>query len=135
MNETESPAPQQPAYDPSFVQQFLDNQTVELHIKQQELEIKKKEVDNSHEYAVKLLDAQLVDRQQTRQHDKANSNLGGCIVLIVSLAVIGSLCYALHLNKDQFVKEFLQTLVIVLSSGGVGYSIGAAKKKKDDKSE
>jgi hypothetical protein len=127
------PAPLSPSYDPNLVQQFLDNQTVELHLRQQEQGNRKKELENGHEYALKLLEAQLADRQREREMLKSNISFSGSLLLVITLALIGALCYALYLNKDQFVKDFLQAVILLLSGGVGDYGLRALKGSKDNK--
>jgi len=121
--------------DPDIFKQLLENQSVDLLIRQQDQEIKKREIENSHEYALKVLEAQLVDRQREREQTKSTLSTSGCIISVITLFIVAGICYALYLNKDQLVIEVVKAIVYIITGGLGGYSIKKIKSHKDEPKE
>lgn len=118
-----------PYEDPEILRRILDNQANDIIARQTEQEIKRQEIETAHEYSLKLLDAQLIDRQRDREHQKS-TNSNGCLILaFLSLLFAGGICYALYLNKDNLVLEFLKAAVYLLAGGLGGWSFKVIKDK------
>ena len=124
-----------PFEDPEILRQILDNQANDILARQTEQEIKRQEIDTAHEYSLRLLDAQLVDRQRDREHQKS-INTNGCMILgFLCLLLAAGICYALYLNKDSLVLEFLKAAVFLLAGGLGGWSIKVVKDKSSTPKE
>ena len=90
-----------------------------------------REIETLHEYSLRLLDAQLVDRQRDREHQKSTNTNSSVIVGFLSLLFTAAICYALYLNKDQLVMELLKAVVFLVTGGVGGYSLKVVRDKSD----
>ncbi len=135
MSEDKDLIPKQPAVDQDVLRQFVENQAQELYIRQQEQVLRETEINNTHEYSLKLLDAQLIDRDRESESIRRNLRTTGTVLTVIVLAIIAGMCYALFLNKDQIVIELVKAIVLILAGGMGGYSIKALKTKKDEPKE
>ena len=135
MNDSESLQPQPELVEPDILRQFLGNQAQELYLQQQERVLRERELANTHDYALKLLEAQLTDRQQEREAMKSYLSTGGRFMVIIVLAIIGGIIYALYLNKDQIVIELIKAILYIVSGAIGGYSLKSLRGKKDEPKE
>jgi hypothetical protein len=121
--------------DPDIFKRLLENQSVELLTRQQDQEIKKRQIEITHEYALKNLEAQLVDRQREREHTRSTLSTGVRVIIVIILIIAGGICYALYLNKDQIVIEVVKAIVYVLTGMLGGYSVKGIRSRKDEPKE
>jgi hypothetical protein len=119
------------APDPDLLRRVLDNQANDILTRQREQDLREREINNAHEYALRLLDAQLADRQREREHQK-QTNTNGCLFgSFLFLLFAAAICYTLYLNKDQLVLEFLKAALFLLTGGLGGYSFKVVKDRND----
>lgn len=119
-----------PLLDSDMIRQFVDNQAQELAIRRQTLEINKMEINNSHQYALKNLDALKEDRKDQREHERrmqSKTILLVCIIIGV-FALFGGYC--LWIDKEKVLEEFFKFLIYAVPSAGGGYFYGYSKAKK-----
>lgn len=113
-----------------MIRQFVDNQAQELAIRRQTLEINKMEINNSHQYALKNLDALKEDRKDQREHER---RMQSKTILLVSI-IIGIFAlfggYCLWIDKEKVLEEFFKFLIYAVPSAGGGYFYGYSKAKK-----
>ena len=113
-----------------MIRQFVDNQAQELAIRRQTLEINKMEINNSHQYALKNLDALKEDRKDQREHER---RMQSKTILLVSI-IIGIFAlfggYCLWIDKEKVLEEFFRFLIYAVPSAGGGYFYGYSKAKK-----
>lgn len=119
-----------PLLDSDMIRQFVDNQAQELAIRRQTLEINKMEINNSHQYALKNLDALKEDRKDQREHER---RMQSKTILLVSI-IIGIFAlfggYCLWIDKEKVLEEFFRFLIYAVPSAGGGYFYGYNKAKK-----
>jgi hypothetical protein len=120
---------------PEFFQQFIKNQADEIAIRGQELAIRQKEIETSHEYAKSALDAQSEDLKDDRRSKKTErrDRLAFGLVALVILAIL--IIYALYLNKDDIAKEIVKAVAYLTAGAAGGYgaaTVRASKQRKDD---
>nr|DAQ29637.1 MAG TPA: hypothetical protein [Caudoviricetes sp.]DAS45446.1 MAG TPA: hypothetical protein [Caudoviricetes sp.] len=119
-----------PLLDSDMIRQFVDNQAQELAIRRQTLEINKMEINNSHQYALKNLDALKEDRKDQREHER---RMQSKTILLVSI-IIGIFAlfggYCLWIDKEKVLEEFFKFLIYAVPSAGGGYFYGYSKAKK-----
>lgn len=119
-----------PLLDSDMIRQFVDNQAQELAIRRQTLEINKMEINNSHQYALKNLDALKEDRKDQREHER---RMQSKTILLVSI-IIGIFAlfggYCLWIDKEKVLEEFFKFLIYAVPSAGGGYFYGYNKAKK-----
>ncbi len=116
--------------DPRWLD-FLDNQANDLISRQTEQELRKRELETTHEYSVRLLDAEFLDRQREREHQRSTSFNASMLIAFLSLLLAAGICYALYLNKDQLVMEFLKAILFIVTGGVGGYFLKAVRDKSE----
>nr|DAU87523.1 MAG TPA: hypothetical protein [Caudoviricetes sp.] len=119
-----------PLLNSDMISQFLENQAQEMAIRRQTLEINKMEINNSHQYALKNLDALKEDRKDQREHER---RMQSKTILLVSI-IIGIFAlfggYCLWIDKEKVLEEFFKFLIYAVPSAGGGYFYGYSKAKK-----
>jgi hypothetical protein len=117
--------------DPDLLRRILDNQANDIITRQTEQEIRRREIETGHEYSLRLLDAQLADKQRDREYLKSTNTKGSIVVGFLCVLVTAVFCYALYLNKDQLVMEFLKAVLFLVTGGVGGYSLKVVRDKAD----
>jgi len=128
--------PQEPDWlditqDPDLLRQILDNQANEMLTRQTEQELKRQQLHHTYEYSLKILEARLLDKQRDREHQRATNINGAMLIAFLSLLLAVGIGYALHLNKDQLVMEFLKGTLYVVTGGVGGYSLKRVRDKTE----
>ena len=59
----------------------------------------------------------------------SNKNI---VVGVLGGLVIAAFCYALYLNKDQVVMEFLKAVIFLVTGGVGGYSLKVVRGNKNN---
>lgn len=117
--------------DSTRPRRILENQEDDVIDLQTEQEIRRREIETIHEYSLRLLEAQLVDRQREREHQRSTNTNSSLIIGFLSLLLTAGICYALYLNKDQLVMEFFKAILFLVTGGLGGYSIKLVKDKSE----
>lgn len=117
--------------DTEVLRQILDNQANDIITSQTEQELRRLEIETIHEYSLKLLDGRLLDNQREREHQRSMNITGGLLVAFLSLLLAAGICYALYLNKDQLVMEFLKAILFLVTGGVGGYSLKTVRDKSE----
>jgi hypothetical protein len=106
-----------------MIDQFLQNQSRELDLRTQELDMQRQSGDQAHHYAIESLAVQervlQAELSSNRQQRRDWFILIGACVLVVA----GFLAFAVWKDKDQVVMEIFKALMYVVVGGG-GYAIG-----------
>ena len=112
-----------------MLRQFVENQTKELEIKALEIEAKKQEDNHAYEYALKAVDAEAVDRENSRnvwvKSRRDSYFFAGCIIVIVLLF----LGFCLWIGKDAVAMEMIRLFAAFATGGLGGFAVGRYKKK------
>lgn len=132
MSDPHVPHPWQLTQDPDLLRRILDNEANDIITRQTEQEIKRREIETGHEYSLKLLDAQLMDRQRDREYFKSTNINGSIVVGFLGVLLVAAFCYALYLNKDQVVMEFLKAILFLVTGGVGGYSLKVVRGNKSN---
>lgn len=98
---------------------------------QTEQELWKRELETAHEYSLRVLEAELLDRQREREHHRSTNITASILVAFLSLLLAAGICYALYLNKDQLVMEFLKAILYLVTGGVGGYSLKLVRDKSE----
>ena len=131
MSDSEDPNWLDITQDPDLLRRLLDNQTNDFITRQTEQEQRRQQIESIHESTLKIVDAHLLDRQRERAYQRS-SNITACmLVAFVSLLLSAVICYALHLNKDQLVMEFLKDILFIVTGGVGGYSLKTVRDKAE----
>ena len=94
-------------------------------------EFRMRQLETTHEYSLKVLDVDLLDRQREREYQKTSNTNAGLLVAFLSLLFAAAICYALYLNKDQLVMEFLKAILFLVTGGVGGYSLKMVRDKSE----
>src|SRR5215211_5981870 len=99
---------QQP--DPELLERFLSLQEAELATRTAELEIRRLEVQQAHEFSKGGLEAQVTDRQNERIAKQKSDNFRFCFLGFIALVITLFLVFALWTNKDAVAIEIVKGL-------------------------
>lgn len=114
------------------MRRILDYEANDIVTRQTQQEIRKREIETGHEYSLKLLDVQLMDRQRDREYFKSTNTNGSIVVAFLGVLLVAAFCYALYLNKDQVVMEFLKAVLFLVTGGVGGYSLKVVRGNKSN---
>ena len=131
MSNPQEPHPLEITQDPELLGRILEYQANDITIRQAEQEIRRREIETSHEYSLRFLDAELLDRQRDREHQKSTKINSSIVLGFLGALVAAAFCYALYLNKDQVVMEFLKAVLFLVTGGVGGYSLKVVRDKTD----
>lgn len=84
--------------DPDLLRRILDNQANDIITRQTEQEIRRREIETGHEYSLRLLDAQLADKQRNREYLKSANTKGSIVVGFLCVLVTAAFCFALYVD-------------------------------------
>lgn len=121
--------------DNEVVKQFVENQRVEGELRKAELELRKKQLEYSHQYALRSLDVQKEDFADQRKYSQKVISKNILVILgsLILLLVFGGYC--LWLGKDEILKEIFKAIIVALPTAFGGYYYGYSKgKSKDEES-
>ncbi len=118
---------------PHLAEQVLDIQTKEIALRQHELEAKKQEDKNRHEFAKAALQVKAADLVNERQHERWIQAARFIFLGIVILVVAGVITYALAIGKDGFAMEIIKAVIFLLSGGIGGFAMGKSSSGGRDK--
>lgn len=117
--------------DPDIVKHFLMNQTKELAIRVQELELRKQEDNNELEYSKTALAVSHEDRESSRQHEfnklRDRYYFAGFSVLLMVILFIVAITY----GKDQIVTEVMKAILFYGAGAFSGYGYIYLNKKNE----
>ena len=131
MSDPHEPHLLQITQDPDLLRRILDNQANDIITRQTEQEIRRREIETSHEYSLKLLDVQLANKQRDREYLQSTNTSGSIVVGFLGILLVAAFCYALYLNKDQVVMEFLKAVLFLVTGGVGGYSLKVVRDKSE----
>lgn len=120
----------QPKFDADIVKRFLEIQQQEILVRQGELTIKGKDIDNQKDIALKSIDAQQQDLKDDRIHKRRSSIIVKIFVLVLILIIIALIVYLIEKGKDAIAIEILKIIGVALISFGGGYFYGRSNNQK-----
>lgn len=125
-------------YSPDIVERFVENQSrdIELRAEQQsnEYELRRLELESSHDYAQEALQAQERDRENERIHSRkqlTNKLIASGVFGLIFICFLG---YSVYLGREELAQELVKLAAVFFGGGGVGYYFGASLKDKQDSS-
>jgi hypothetical protein len=118
--------------DNEVIKQFVENQRVEGELRKAELELRQKQLDYSHQYALRLLDVQKEDLADQRKYSQKaiSKNILVILGILIVLLLFGGYC--LWLGKDEILKEVFKAIMVALPTAVGGYYYGYSKGKNKD---
>lgn len=122
-----------------LAQDFLSLQKEELEYKKQELVLREKEVDNSHEYSLKALDAQKGFFENLPSEHRKNRWQLLAIAVTLFIFIAAFFIYLLETGHSDFAYELMKYMAGAVFGGGAGYGIGykrgTSKSESDEAQE
>jgi hypothetical protein len=122
-NQTQHPSP-------ALLERFINVQEQELVIRGQEIDLRKQNDHNAHDYAKAALEANVKDREAERNHVANTTKFCYIFAGIVIFFLMVLFCFALYLNKDVIVMEIIKAIMF-FGTGGIGGYALAKKAPKD----
>lgn len=116
---------------PALLERFINVQEQELVLRGQEIDLRKQNEANSHEYAKAALEANVKDRDAERSCMKDTMKYQYLFAGLVIMFLIILFCIALFLNKDAIVMEIIKAIMF-FGAGGVGGYAYAKKLPKEN---
>lgn len=127
------------AVKPETVEKFIELQTREQGLRQQELAIRAKELEHQAKHAGEMLAAQERDLEKDRGHNRVMTRTKLVFAAFVLVIVLAFIFEALRMNKDAFVMEVLKLAVTFFAGGAGGYGVakisGPGRPEKPDSSD
>jgi len=119
-----------------LMRQLIENQSKELGIRAQELELQKQQDRHGFEYSQKALELKAKDQINSRDHQLGMRKTVTRIVMITIAALALIVTFALWKDKDQVAIEVIKAVVYVATGafGGYGVASARAKSQSDDPS-
>lgn len=114
-----------------LMQTILANQTRELDLSGQNLELQKQQDTHSYEIAKKSLDVQAKDLADERRHKLELWKMISRLALVAVLALTLVTVTALFLGKEQFVLELTKIALYGGSGAAVGFFYQKSKRKNE----
>lgn len=121
-----------PAISPQVAQKLAENQTRELQIRAEELQLKKQQDNHNFSYAQEVLKAQAKDREQERAAktlERKHRFVFVGLVFVLSLIFLG---YLVSIDKEQIALELLKVAVYGGTGLVAGFYAGRLKKPDND---
>jgi hypothetical protein len=104
---------------PEWLESFIEVQREEVRVRAGELEIRKLQAENGHDYALKALDAMSADRKEERQSRGSQRVWRYVFAGIVLITSAGLLVFLVDRGKDELAEELVK-LVAYVAVGGLG---------------
>ncbi|OGQ07766.1 MAG: hypothetical protein A3G32_03220 [Deltaproteobacteria bacterium RIFCSPLOWO2_12_FULL_40_28] len=111
---------------------FLEFQKEELKVREKEIEARTASDERSYKYAVQSMQVQAGDLELNRTHQRDIIKKIFWFAGISLTLILGFFAYALYLNKDEIVKEFVKAILYIAAGGVGGYGYKSIKIKPND---
>lgn len=118
-----------PVINNDVLKQFFDNQRMELELRKENIQLQKDQLNYSHQYAMKALEAQREDLADQRKNEQKTQSKNIWIVLIIIISLLGFIAFCLWIDKDEVVKEVIKFLMYSAPFSVGGYYFGYHKGK------
>lgn len=130
VNQPAVPVPSSPniSTDNALMTDFIRAMREETEVKKKELEIREKQIDKGHDYAMKALDVQERDLTNGRKESRLSSReymIGGGFAVVVLAAF---LMFCIYTNNAAVALEVIKILGTAALSAIGGYYYGKSKR-------
>ena len=107
-----------------IAERLIENQNKELEVRQQEIQIKSKNVDNQKEVALSAIQAKKYDRQESRKTYERESTKTKVFILVIVIALALFSLILVWLEYASLAEEIIKyALTATLGAfGGYGYA-------------
>ncbi len=116
------------------MREFIELQKEQVSIRREEISLDKQQVENTHQYALRNLDAQVADRESARKFGTSGRRDRLMLSGVLMFLLISFVGVAMYLNKDQIALEIIKGVGLLAAGAFGGYSYGS-RKPKNTKSE
>ena len=116
---------------PEIIEKFIDIEDKKVALGFKELEARQQEDAKKFEYAKSLLEANIEDRKEQREHSYKKFR----VIAVISALIIASLVVLVILGKDSFVINFLKIIGYPASIIFGFYTSSISKYWQNKKSE
>jgi hypothetical protein len=106
------------------VQQFLEQQAVDIAVRRDEVRLRRREIEVGLAYAEKALAAQERDLHSTRCEQRRGRRDRYLFLLFALLIVAAFFTVVLKMGKDAFATEALKAILYLVTGGTGGYFAG-----------
>ena len=117
------------------VQELVTFQKSNKAIKEQELEIRKQELENQHSQAKMAYDYSIEtlrfnERNNSDQRKQQTAAGKWAIIMITAFVIlfVFVITLAMYWDKDQLISEIIRAIILILGSGSVGFGLGKRSK-------
>lgn len=114
---------------------FLENQKAELEIRSQEVDLRRQELDHSFTYSKSALEAQERDLASQREHSGKQLSTKLRAALIGTVALFAFLGYSAYIDQMALALELLKLAGVFVGGGGLGYSYGSSRARRQQDSD
>ena len=121
--------------NPEFSEKILECQIREIHLKEKEIELKKKETDNNYHFAKESLKYQSEDYKEVRRQELRKERMMITVISISIILFFSFLMSAMYLGKDKILTDIINIAGYVFGGGITGYGIGIHRNKKKIKQQ
>ncbi|RMD57349.1 hypothetical protein D6833_14045 [Candidatus Parcubacteria bacterium] len=126
---------------PQLINRVLENQAAEIEIRRQELDLRRQELDLQREEmaatyknAQYMVEAQLKDREQERNHEHRLLRNFFTFVGIMIFLLLLFLAYAIHADKEQIAMEIVKAIIYLAAGALGGYGLSRARHRENGES-
>jgi hypothetical protein len=127
--------PDGPGVDPELLGQFVENQTKELEIRAQELDIQKQQDNNNLTWARENLAAQERDRAHERTCNRGRSRERMIFAAILVSFLCGVMIFAMWTGKDSIAMELVKAVGFLTAGAVGGYGYGRSRGSETSSAE
>ncbi|XKM12654.1 hypothetical protein RCS94_06405 [Orbaceae bacterium ac157xtp] len=124
-----------PQLSQSAINKLLENQAKELELRNQELMLRKAEIDNNQAYSLKALEAQKEDRRETRQTYKSIMKLRTALYSVCFICILMFCSYAIFMGETQIIMEALKVALPAIATGVGGFYFGKNKGAESERNK
>lgn len=115
------------------VGEFIKFQEKELEVRQQEIQVKSRDLDNQKEIALAAIKAQKEDRKESRETYQAESTKGKIFAFsIISLLVVLTPLALVWLGQKTFAEEYIKYILAIGFSAFGGYGFAIKSMRNED---
>lgn len=116
---------------PALLERLINVQEQELILRGQEIDLRKQNDSNTHEYAKAALEANVKDREAERSHMQNTMKHRYVFAAIIIILLTALFCFALHLGKDNIVMEIIKAIMFFGTGGLGGYAYAKNNSKEN----
>lgn len=119
-----------PENNSQLYKQLLENQSTELALQEQQLELAKQQDHHSFQFAMRSLELQADNMKKESEHqDKTITKFYYALVVLILLFIIFS-WILVHYNQTELLSEIIKALIVGATTGAGGYHYGVSRGKK-----